>query len=106
MAINLALNSMRRNGRIILADMAELEAIPDPMPDPERAALASREMDHAMAALRTPVEASRYLLARWRDEKTNEEIALAFGMHQRSVQKELARTELHLRKVLGRLRRE
>ncbi|EQB15947.1 hypothetical protein RLDS_09525 [Sphingobium lactosutens DS20] len=98
---------MRRAARTASVDKAELEAVPDAAPDPERAALASREMEHAIAALhQLPPKSRAIFLARWRDEKANEEIAVAFGMHKRSVQKDLARTELHLRRLLGRMRHE
>lgn len=105
MAINLALNNMRKHARTISASDFELAALPDGMPDPERSALAVREMEQMFAALHALAPRSRAIfLARWRDEKTNEEIAAAFGIHKRSVQKDLARTELHLRAMLGRLK--
>ncbi|AOH86950.1 hypothetical protein AWL63_19685 [Sphingomonas panacis] len=103
MAINLALNRMRRDARAISVQMSQLENLPDGMPDPERSALAVREMEHAFGALNAlPSKRREIFLARWRDGRTNEEIAVAFGMHKRSVQKVLARTELHLRSLLGR----
>lgn len=103
MAINLASNSRRKDVRSISTAMAEFEGLPDGMPDPERSALAIREMEQMFAALHDLAPRSRAIfLARWRDEKTNEEIAAAFAIHKRSVQKDLARTESHLRTKLGR----
>lgn len=105
MAINLALNSRRKDIRAIPKVMSEFEDLSDCAPDPERSALAIREMEQMFAALHALAPRSRAIfLARWRDEKTNEEIAATFGIHKRSVQKDLARTELHLRTMLGRLK--
>lgn len=105
MAINLALNNRRRDVRTIAAANFELEGLPDAMPDPERSALAVREMEQMFSALHMLAPRSRAIfLARWRDEKTNDEIAATFGIHKRSVQKVLAQTELHLRATLGRLK--
>lgn len=104
MAINLALNSRRRHIRMVPKAMSEFEGLPDGAPDPERSAVAIREMEQMFAALHALSPRSRAIfLARWRDEKTNEEIATTLGIHKRSVQKDLARTELHLRALLGRL---
>ena len=106
MALNLALNSKRKDTRAVPAEEFGLETLPDNAPDPERSALAAREMEQAFAALHElPPKRREIFLARWRDEKTNEEIAAAFGMHKRSVQKDLARAELHLRRMLGRLKK-
>lgn len=103
MAINLALNSRRKDVRTVPSEMFEFEALPDAAPDPERSALAIREMEQMFAALHAlPPRSRAIFLARWRDEKTNEEIATTLGIHKRSVQKDLARTELHLRAMLGR----
>lgn len=105
MAINLVLNSRRKDIRTVTKVMSEFEALPDGAPDPERSALAIREMEQMFAALHALSPRSRAIfLARWRDEKTNEEIATTLGIHKRSVQKDLARTELHLRAMLGRLK--
>ncbi|NMN06800.1 MULTISPECIES: RNA polymerase sigma factor [unclassified Novosphingobium] len=105
MAINLALNSRRKDIRMVPKVMSEFEGFPDGAPDPERSALAIREMEQMFAALHALSPKSRAIfLARWRDEKTNEEIATTLGIHKRSVQKDLARTELHLRAMLGRLK--
>lgn len=104
MAINLALNSRRKDIRTIPKLMSEFEGLPDSAPDPERSVLAIREMEQMFAALHALAPRSRAIfLARWRDEKTNDEIAITLGIHKRSVQKNLARTELHLRAMLGRL---
>jgi RNA polymerase sigma factor (sigma-70 family) len=106
MALNLALNSMRKDARSVPAEEFGLEAVPDITPDPERSALAASEMEQAFAALHAlPPKRREIFLARWRDEKTSEEIATAFGMHKRSVQKDLARAESYLRRMLGRLKK-
>lgn len=103
MAINAALNRARKDARTDFATQSEFEGVPDAMPDPERTVLAVREMEQVFSALHAlPPKTRAIFLARWRDEKTNEEIAVAFGIHKRSVQKDLARTELHLRQMLGR----
>ena len=105
MAINLALNNRRRDLRTIASASFELESLPDGMPDPERSALAFGEMEQMFSALHMLAPKSRAIfLARWRDEKTNDEIAATFGIHKRSVQKDLAQTELHLRAMLGRVK--
>jgi DNA-directed RNA polymerase specialized sigma24 family protein len=60
-------------------------------------------LNRALRALHTlPVKRQAIFLAKWRDEKTQAEIAAEFGLHLRSVQKELARVEAYLRKVLRR----
>lgn len=51
MAINLALNSRRKDAPIVSAERFGLEDLPDSIPDPERSALAVREMEHTFAAL-------------------------------------------------------
>ncbi|MFW2448503.1 MAG: sigma factor-like helix-turn-helix DNA-binding protein [Qipengyuania pacifica] len=62
-------------------------------------------MSRALQALHAlPIRRQAIFLAKWRDEKTQGEIAAEFGLHKRSVQKELARAEKYLRKVLRRPR--
>ena len=101
-AINHALNSKRKWRHALSVEPALLEAVPDPAPDPERIALAAIEMERALSALHElPSKRREIFLARWRDERTNGEIAVAFGMHKRSVQKDLAWTERYLRSALG-----
>src|SRR3546814_14328920 len=81
----------------------ELLEIPDDAPDQQTAALALDEMNRAMDALHAlPTRQRAIFLAKWRDEKLQSEIAAEFGLHKRSVQKELTRVELYLRKVLRR----
>ncbi|MBB3356994.1 MULTISPECIES: RNA polymerase sigma factor [unclassified Novosphingobium] len=101
-AVNHALNSKRKWSRALSVEPARLEAVLDPAPDPERIALAAIEMERALAALHElPSKRREIFLARWRDERTNGDIAVAFGMHKRSVQKDLAWTERYLRRALG-----
>ncbi|WP_091148540.1 RNA polymerase sigma factor [Novosphingobium sp. CF614] len=106
MAINLAANRRRRERRMTAASEATLLEFPADDPDPERVALASNEMDRALAALHTlPSKRRMIFLARWRDEKSQAEIAAEFGLHLRSVQKELSKAETYLRRVLRRPKR-
>ncbi|MDF0545207.1 RNA polymerase sigma factor [Sphingobium sp. H39-3-25] len=103
MAINLAKNRQRGEGRESSEDDLQLHSFPDSAPDPERAATATDEMQRALEALhRLPDQRREIFLARWRDEKSQAEIALEFGLHKRTVQKELTRAEQHLRVALHR----
>jgi len=103
MAINLAKNRSRTGWRTVNMDDAALHEIPDGAPDQEAAALATDEMNRALQALHAlPVRRQAIFLAKWRDEKSQGEIAAEFGLHKRSVQKELTRAELYLRKILRR----
>lgn len=106
MAVNLALNRRRGEWRTVNMDEAALSEFPDIAPDQESAALAMDEMGRALKALHTlPAQRQAIFLAKWRDEKSQAEIAAAFGLHKRTVQKELARVETHLRKILRRPKR-
>jgi RNA polymerase sigma factor (sigma-70 family) len=103
MGLNLAKNHIRAHSRTAMVDDFILALVPDIAPDPEQVAFARLEMDRALEALHAMPERRRQLfLARWRDGKPQAEIALEFGLHKRSVQKELARAETFLRKVLRR----
>lgn len=103
MAINLAKNRSRSDWRTVNMDDAALFEIPDGAPDQEAAALATDEMSRALRALHAlPARRQAIFLAKWRDEKSQGEIAAEFGLHKRSVQKELARAETYLRKILHR----
>src|SRR3546814_13437902 len=89
--------------RTMTVDDFILALVPDIAPDPEQVAFARLEMERAFQALHAMPERRRQLfLARWRDGMPQAEIALEFGLHKRSVQKELARAETFLRKVLRR----
>lgn len=106
MAVNLAKNRRRSDRRAINMEDAGLLDIPDNAPSQEAAALASDEMSRALEALHTlPDRRQAIFLAKWRDEKSLGEIAAEFGLHKRSVQKELTRAEIYLRKVLRRPKR-
>lgn len=103
MAVNLAKNRSRSDRHTVNIDDAWLSAFPDNAPNQESAALATDEMSRALRALHAlPARRQAIFLARWRDEKSQGEIAVEFGLHKRSVQKELARAEAHLRKILSR----
>ncbi|RZF63869.1 RNA polymerase sigma factor [Sphingomonas populi] len=103
MAINLAKNRSRSDRHTVNIDDAGLSEFPDNASNQEFAALATDEMRRALRALHAlPAQRQAIFLARWRDEKSQGEIAVEFGLHKRSIQKELARAEAHLRKILGR----
>jgi len=103
MSLNLARNHIRAHSRTTTIDDFILALVPDIAPDPEQVAFARLEMECVFQALRAmPERRRRLFLARWRDGKPQAEIALEFGLHKRSVQKELARAETFLRKALRR----
>lgn len=103
MAINLAKNKRRTESRFVSVDDVMITGVPDEAPDQERILLATDEMDRAVEFLRSlPPKRKAIFLARWRDEKTQVEIASEFGMHKRSVQKELDKAERFLKHKLGR----
>lgn len=104
MAVNAARNGKRNNWRVVDVADAAFHDIPDNTPNQEAITIATDEMSRALQALHALPERRRAMfLAKWRDDKTQAEIAAQFGLHKRSVQKELARVEMHLRKVLRRL---
>lgn len=106
MAVNLAMNRRRGERHTVNMDAVELSEFPDGAPDQESAALAMDEMDRALRALHAlPAKRQAIFLAKWRDEKSQAEIAAELGLHKRSVQKELARAETYLRKILRRPKR-
>lgn len=101
MAINLAKNRRRHEMLFTPADAAAVVDLTDDAPDPERAATARLALARVLDALETlPAQRRDIFLAAWRDEKTQAEIAAKFGLHKRTVQKELARAERHLRTAL------
>lgn len=100
-AINLAKNRRRHEKLFTPADAAAVAGLTDDAPDPERAAGARLALARVLDALETlPTQRRDIFLAAWRDDKTQAEIAAAFGLHKRTVQKELARAERHLRTAL------
>lgn len=106
MSVNFAKNKHRSDWRSVNMNDAALNEIPDDEPDQEAATLAMDEMSRALQALHAlPIRQQAIFLAKWRDEKLQSEIAAEFGLHRRSVQKELTRTELYLRKILRRPKR-
>lgn len=101
MAINLANNERRKHNRLISAEEAGLAEFPDPAPNPERIVIATLELHKAVQALRTLAPRRREIfLARWRDEKSQAEIAAEFRIHKRTVQKELSLAEQYVRRTL------
>lgn len=108
MAINLAKNRRRHEMLFTPVDIAAIVGLPDDAPDPERAASARQTLSRVFNTLEAlPVQRRDIFLAAWRDEKTQVQIATEFRLHKRTVQKELARAERHLRSALcGELSRE
>lgn len=103
MAVNLARNRRRNEGRVISFGGDLFDDIQDEAPGQERIVGALLEMQRAIAALHTLSPKRREIfLAKWRDEKSQAEIAMEFGMHKRSVQKELAKAEAFVRGALTR----
>ncbi len=101
MAINQAKNRRRHEMLFTPADAAAVVDLTDDAPDPERAAGARLALARVLDALETlPTQRRDIFLAAWRDEKTQVEIAAKFAIHKRTVQKELARAERHLRTAL------
>lgn len=103
MAINLTKNQWRNDSRMLPIDDATILALPDEAPDQERTVLAFDEWNRALEHLGSlPAKRRAIFLAKWRDEKTQIEIASDLGLHKRTVQKELDRAERFLRKKLWR----
>ena len=101
MAINLAKNRRRHERLFTPADAAAVVGLADDTPDSERAVGARQALARVLDALETlPAQRRDIFLAAWRDEKKQVEIAAEFGLHKRTVQKELARAERHLRTAL------
>ncbi|WP_176590491.1 MULTISPECIES: RNA polymerase sigma factor [Sphingobium] len=103
MAVNLGHNLVRREKRNTPLDASMIENLVDTAPDSERVLIGISELNFVLHELSMLPERRRAIfLARWRDEKELATIASEFGLHRRTVQKELARTEAHLRFVLRR----
>jgi len=103
MAVNLGLNIVRRDKRNMPLEPAFIENLADTAPDAERVVAGINELNFVLDELYTlPDQRRAIFIARWRDEKELAAIASEFGLHRRTVQKELARSEEHLRAVLGR----
>jgi len=101
MALNLARNSFKREARYCEIDPDRLPLLRDSAPDPEQAALTKIDVSRATDALADLSQRRRDIfLARWRDGLRHAEIAGQFGLHKRTVQKELARAERFLKKRL------
>ena len=101
MTINIAKNRRRHEAQFTPADAAAALDLADDAPDPERAASARRTLSRVFDMLEAlPAQRRDIFLAAWRDEKTQVQIAAEFGLHKRTVQKELARAERDLRATL------
>ena len=103
MAVNRGLNLARRDERSRPLEASLIENFADTAPNSERIVAGINELDFVLQELhKLPGQRKAIFLARWRDEKELAVIAGEFGLHRRTVQKELARTEKHLRVVLDR----
>lgn len=103
MAVNQGLNRVRSQLRFSLIELSAIDSFADAAPDPERIAAAIMELRNLYRELdRLPEQRRVIFLRRWSDGKEIDEIAEEFGIHRRTVQKELARAEIFLRYVLGR----
>jgi RNA polymerase sigma-70 factor (ECF subfamily) len=75
-----------------------IQSLRDEAPGPERTALAKQDVGKLLGALAAlPEQRREIFLARWRDDLSHREIAALFGVHKRTVQKELAKAERFLR---------
>lgn len=95
-ARNLAVDSQRRSQRWPLSSDAEIDAVSDPAPGPERIAEARsriRAIDHAMRGL--PYRHQAILVAVRGDELARQEVARRHGMSVRGVDAVLRQAVLH-----------
>jgi RNA polymerase sigma-70 factor (ECF subfamily) len=99
MATNLASNRRRADRRLLTADEIDaLVDLADENPGPERAAQASKDIAIVLEALgQLPTLRRDIFLASWADRKSPAEIARRFGVHVRTVQREVRRAQAFLR---------
>lgn len=103
MALNFAKNQWRSERRMVAMDEAMITGLADDAPGPEQTVVGWDEMNRLMELLQSlPSKRREIFLARWRDDKKLLEIAVEFGMHKRSIQKELDRAEQLLKRKLRR----
>lgn len=101
MCLNLSRNRRRNEARIVPFANAAFLDLPDAAPSQERVVGAAQEIKLAITTLHSmSIKRQEIFLAKWRDEKSQAEIAAEFGMHKRSVQKELAKAEASVRATL------
>jgi RNA polymerase sigma factor (sigma-70 family) len=97
MAINLAHNVRQRELRSVALPPSFIDGWQDLDPGPERTAIALVDHEKLLTELGSlPDQRRNIFLARWRDGLSHADIASRFGLHKRTVQKELARAERHL----------
>jgi RNA polymerase sigma-70 factor, ECF subfamily len=98
MAANLASNRRRADRRLLTAiEISALVDLPDAAPDPERTAQARADVRAVLRALEAlPAVRRDVFLASWAERQPHAEIARRFGLHLRTVQKEIQRAEAHL----------
>ena len=99
MAANLASNRRRADRKLLsAAEISELIDLADEDPGPERAAQARADVQAVLKALDgLPAVRRDIFLASWAERLPHPEIAARFGVHLRTVQKEVRRAELYLR---------
>ncbi|HEX7856167.1 MAG TPA: sigma-70 family RNA polymerase sigma factor [Sphingobium sp.] len=98
MAVNLAKNKEIREAWYRQLGEVEENSIADDAPNPEQIVGAHGEIAVALKALDMLTSQRRAIfLARWRDGMPHIQIANEFGLHKRTVQKELSRAEQAIR---------
>lgn len=101
MALNLARNRRRKEARVVPFANSDFLDLPDAAPSQDRVVEAAQEIMLAITGLRSiSIKRQQIFLAKWRDDKSQAEIASEFGLHKRSVQKELAKAEASVRAAL------
>lgn len=103
MATNLASNRRRADRRLLsAAEISELLDLADEAPGPERTAQARADVQRVLKALDgLPATRREIFLASWAERLPHPEIAARFGLHLRTVQKEVRRAELYLREFFS-----
>jgi RNA polymerase sigma-70 factor (ECF subfamily) len=101
MALNLARNRRRNEAMMVPFANSAFFDLPDMAPRQDRIVGAAQEINLAITALHSiSLRRQEIFLAKWRDAKSQEEIASEFGIHKRTVQKELAKAEAYVRATL------
>jgi RNA polymerase sigma factor (sigma-70 family) len=96
-AVNLSIDRRRRNGRMPVAENAELHEIVDTAPDPARILEARAKLRLVSAGLdRLPERTRRILLLRRLDNMSYADIAAREDMSVAAVEKAIARATLQL----------
>jgi RNA polymerase sigma-70 factor (ECF subfamily) len=101
MATNLASNRRRADRRLLsAAEISDVLDLPDEAPGPERVAQSRADVDAVLRALEAlPRTRREIFLASWAERTPHAEIADRFGVHLRTVQKEIRRVEAYLQTI-------